>query len=92
MEVEVALFNSLRRFRREAGSFRIRLGPGARVVDLVERLEIPRDRIYVAFVNGRNVMADLGNRLEEWVELREGDRVAFSGPVPFSRAYGAPVV
>ena len=48
MEIEVALFNSLRRSQDGLGSFR--------------------------------------------VELRDGDRVAFSGPVPFSRAYGAPVV
>jgi hypothetical protein len=92
VEVQVALFNSLRRFREERGSFRIRLARGTRVGDLVEQLAIPRDRIYVAFVNGRSVMADLGKQLEDWVELCEGDRVALSGPVPFSRAYGAPVV
>ena len=92
MEIEVALFNSLRRLREDAGSFRIKLTRGARVGDLVECLAIPRDRIYVAFVNGRSVMADLGKELEDWVELNDGDRVAFSGPVPFSRAYGAPVV
>jgi hypothetical protein len=92
VEVEVCLFNSLRCYRTERDSFRIQLIPGSRVGDLVQRLGIPRSKIYVAFVNGRSVMADLGKQIEEWVQLRDGDRVAFSGPVPFSRAYGAPVV
>lgn len=92
VNVEVCLFNSLRRYRTDPDSFQVRLTAGARVGDLVQRLAIPRSKIYVAFVNGRSVMADLGKQIEDWVELRDGDRVAFSGPVPFSRAYGAPVV
>jgi len=92
VEVEVCLFNSLRCYRTDPDSFRIQMTPGARVGDLVQRLGIPKSKIYVAFVNGRSVMADLGKQIEEWVQLRDGDRVAFSGPVPFSRAYGAPVV
>jgi hypothetical protein len=92
VQVEVCLFNSLRRYRADPDSFKVQLAPGARVGDLVRQLSIPESGIYVAFVNGRSVMADLGKQIEEWVELRDGDRVAFSGPVPFSRAYGAPVI
>ena len=92
MEIEVALFNSLGRFSEKREPLRIKVARGSRVGDLVGRLGIPRDQIYVAFVNGRCVMADLGRQLEDWVELSDGDRVAFSGPVPFSRGYGAPVV
>jgi hypothetical protein len=92
VQVEVCLFNSLRRYRDDPDGFKVQLAPGARVGDLVRHLSIPESGIYVAFVNGRSVMADLGKQIEEWVELRDGDRVAFSGPVPFSRAYGAPVI
>ena len=92
MEIEVALFNSLGRFADKREPLRLKVAQGSRVGDLIERLRIPRDQIYVAFVNGRCVMADLGKQLEDWTELSDGDRVALSGPVPFSRGYGAPVV
>ncbi len=92
VQIEVALFNSLGRFSDKREPFRITVAPGSRVGDLIERLGIPSDLIYVAFVNGRCVTADLGRQLEDWVKLSDGDRVALSGPVPFSRGYGAPVV
>jgi hypothetical protein len=36
-------------------------------------------------------MTTFGGRVQEGIALSAGDRIALSGPVPFSRGYGAPV-
>ena len=44
-----------------------------------------------AGVTWNDVQFAFGGSFEEGVQLDHGDRVALSGPIPFSRAYGAPV-
>ncbi|MBI1731255.1 MAG: hypothetical protein HYR49_00610 [Gammaproteobacteria bacterium] len=89
--IEVHFFNSLRRYGPPGGVLRTHVPPFTRVADLVEQLGLPNDAIYVAFQNGRNVMTTNGGRIETDAVLSGGDRLAFSGPVPFSRGYGVPV-
>ena len=95
IEVEVALFNSLRKYGTGASSglepFRLTLPPGAHVGEVVRRLAIPESEIYVAWRNGQNVMTTFGGTFEDDARLAHGDRIALSGPVPFSKGYGAPV-
>lgn len=88
IEIELRLFNSLRRYAR-AG--KIQVPKGATVGDVVTQLPIPRHEIYVSWLNGHNIMASLGGTLEIEHRLHAGDVLALSGPVPFSRSYGTPV-
>lgn len=89
IEIEVCLFNSLSRYARE-GILRLRLPAGAGPLEAVRCLGVPPEEIFVAWNNGHNIMSSLGGEFEP-VALADGDRLALSGPVPFSRAYGAPV-
>ncbi|GAB4348115.1 MAG: hypothetical protein Kow006_08510 [Gammaproteobacteria bacterium] len=88
IEIELRLFNSLRRYA-EGGS--IMVPEGSTVGDVVAALPIPEGEIYVTWLNGHNVMASLGGDLEAEHTLQAGDVLALSGPVPFSRSYGTPV-
>ena len=92
MELEVCLFNSLRKYSANGMVFRMTVPPGTTVADLVQQLALPRREIYVALRNGLSITHDLGKSFAEDTVLRDGDRIAFSGPVPFSRGYGAPVI
>jgi molybdopterin converting factor small subunit len=83
MEIEVVLFNSL---RRATGTARCRLQvpESATVEQVIARLGLADAGIGLVYRNGRLVSRDAG--------LKPGDRLALSGPVPFSRVYGAPMV
>jgi hypothetical protein len=94
VEIEVRLFNSLARYaRHQAPRFPLRLAPAATVGDALARLAIPRRRIFVLWLNGRNIKAGVGfdAAIEEHRPLTSGDVLALSGPVPYSSAYGTPV-
>ena len=86
MEIEVRLFNSLRKY----GPRTLELPAGSRVEDLLARLPLPREEIHVALLNGRNIMGN--GAIETERRLAPGDVVAFSGPVPWSKGYGSAVV
>ena len=92
MELEICLFNSLRKYRSGEAIFRAVLPEGTTVGELLHHLALPVHEIYVAFRNGMSITHELGQKLALDTVLAPGDRVAFSGPVPFSRGYGAPVV
>jgi len=92
MELEVCLFNSLRKYGAGAMVFPAYLPDGATVAELLRRLAVPAGEIYVAFRNGRSITPVLGKTPDLDTVLEQGDRVALSGPVPFSRGYGAPIV
>ena len=92
--IEVRLFNSVAKLAGEGGSVRkLTLPAGGRVGDVVTQLKIPKDKVFVALVNGRDVTPGLiGADIRTGHELEDGDVVAFSGPIPYSYGYGAPVV
>ncbi len=93
--VEVRLFNSLSRFGGRAGPVqRIALPAGSTVGDLMRLLSLPSSEVFLVLRNGRDVSPGLYRRGNVNTEayLDAGDVVAFSGPVPYSFGYGAPVV
>ncbi|HEY0836856.1 MAG TPA: MoaD/ThiS family protein [Azospirillum sp.] len=90
--VEVRLFNSLTRHGGGQVFHPLSLPAGSTVGDVIRRFGIPLSDVYLVLVNGRDVTPTLGGLINEHRILDEGDVLALSGPVPFSWAYGAPVV
>lgn len=93
--IEVRLFNSLTRHGgREGPVRRLVLPAGATVGDVIDRLRLPPEDVFLVLRNGRDVSPGLygGGRANREATLDEGDVLAFSGPVPYSFGMGAPVV
>jgi hypothetical protein len=90
IEIELCLFNSLTPYTPQATS-RLSVPKGTEARELPERLRIPVGKIYAAWRNGRDIMTTFGGMLQQGVTLQHGDRLALSGPIPFSRGYGSPV-
>jgi len=90
IEIEVCLFNSLSGYL-PGSPWRMAVAEGTLASELPRRLRIPAGKIYAAWRNGRDIMTTFGGRVQDGIALEEGDRIALSGPVPFSRGYGAPV-
>ncbi len=88
IEIELRLFNSLGRY---GSSGVLQIPKNTTVGEVVANLAIPHHEIYVSWLNGHNIMESLGGVLEAGHALEQGDVLALSGPVPFSRSYGTPV-
>ena len=95
IEIEVRLFNSLVRHGGAEGPVRrITLPAGATVGEIVSLLGLPPRDVFLVLRNGRDVSSGLygGGLFNREAVVDDGDVVAFSGPVPYSFGYGAPVV
>ncbi len=93
ISVEARLFNSLARFRQGPGLCgTVRLAAGATIGDLMHQLHLPEREVFLVLRNGRDITRSLYDRINTESALEDGDVVAFSGPVPYSWGYGAPVV
>ncbi|MDK9697261.1 MAG: hypothetical protein OEL76_12795 [Siculibacillus sp.] len=93
--IEVRLFNSLTRHAGAEGPVRrMDLAAGATVGDVVDRLSLPVADIFLILRNGRDVSPGIygGGAINRDAVLDHGDVLAFSGPVPYSFGFGAPVV
>ena len=90
IEIELCLFNSLAQYTPQ-GTLRLSVPKGTEARELPEKLRIPAGKIYAAWRNGRDIMTTFGGVLQQGITLQEGDRLALSGPIPFSRGYGSPV-
>lgn len=93
--VEVRLFNSLTRHGGPEGPVRrMSLPAGATVGDVIDRLRLPPEDVFLVLRNGRDVSPGIygGGRANREATLDGGDVLAFSGPVPYSFGLGAPVV
>ncbi len=75
-----------------AGEMRLELEPGSTIADVVAKLGIPLNEVFLVLLNGRDVTPTLRGPLNVDEFLEDGDVIAFSGPVPYSAGYGAPVV
>jgi hypothetical protein len=60
--------------------------------DIVRLMQIPVDEVCLTLINGSDPIPTLKGDLPQSRLLNDGDHVAFSGPVPYSWGYGAPVV
>lgn len=90
--VTVRLFNSVIPAGSGPRERSVALPAGSSLADLAAALGIPRERVYVAFRNGRDLSPGWPVRVAWDREIIDGDVIALSGPVPFSWGYGAPVV
>lgn len=93
IEVEVRLFNSLTRFGGAEG-FRcmLSLPAGSTVGDILREMGVPAPEVFLALRNGRDITPSLYSALNTEKAVDDGDVIALSGPVPYSWAYGSPVV
>ena len=94
VKAQVRLFNSITKYADAEGSRReLSLPAGTTVGELADRLRIPRDELFLVLVNGRDITPGLvGSDIKDYHLIEDGDVVAFSGAVPYSYGYGAPVV
>lgn len=93
--IEVRLFNSMSKFTQSRTfSEKIEVAPDTTIGDLVARFGLPLHDIYLVLRNGRDINAGLykGGNVDLTAGVEDGDIIAFSGPVPYSPGYGAPVV
>lgn len=92
LRVEVRMYNSVSRFAGKNGMRRAMDFPaGSDIGDVLKRLNIPPDEVFLVFVNGRDITPVLGT-VRTTYALADKDVIAFSGPVPYSWGYGAPIV
>ena len=95
LTVEVRLFNSLARLTESTNASRkIEVSSGSTVGDLIQHLKLPIQKIFLVLRNGHDITPGpyRGGKINQDVALQDGDVIAFSGPVPYSYGYGAPVV
>lgn len=95
LEVEARFFNSLAKYSGHEGLTRQLLLPaGATVGDIIALFKLPLDEIFLVLKNGRDITPGIyqGGVVNQEAALENGDVIAFSGPVPYSYGYGAPVV
>lgn len=95
LRIEARFFNSLAKYSGVDGvSRKLELPAGITVGDIIRMFALPLDDIYLVLRNGRDITPGLyqGGVVNQDVALDDGDVIAFSGPVPYSYGYGAPVV
>ena len=93
--IEMRLFNTLSRYGGQAGCYQSReLAAGTTVGDLIAEIGIPISEIFLVLCNGRDITPGLyqAGAVNRNYVVNDGDVIAFSGPVPYSYGYGAPVV
>ena len=57
----------------------------------LEESIFPLGKVFLVLLNGRDVTPTLKAPLNVDEVLSDSDAIAFSGPVPYSAGYGAPV-
>ena len=95
LEIEARFLNSLSKYGGQDGPrHRVTLEAGCTVGDLIKMFGLPLGEIFLVLRNGRDVSPGVyqGGQVNQDVVLDHGDIIAFSGPVPYSFGYGAPVV
>ncbi len=95
LKIEARFFNSLAKYSGKEGLCQqLEVEAGTTVGDLVQMFNLPLSEIFLVLRNGRDITPGIyqGGVVNEAVALDEGDVIAFSGPVPYSFGYGAPVV
>ncbi len=92
--IESRLFNSLTKYRGQRSTREsFTLPAGSTVGDVLKAWGLPRSKVFLCLRNGRDVTPGLvGDAINADAVLNDGDVIAFSGPVPYSYGYGAPIV
>lgn len=95
LRIEARFFNSLAKYSGHSGLTRaLEVPAGTSVGDLIGMFAIPVSEIFLVLKNGRDITPGLyqGGVVNGETKVEDGDVIAFSGPVPYSYGYGAPVV
>lgn len=95
LTVQARFFNSLAHYGgQENAPQQLSVAAGTTVGDLIQYFRIPQHEIFLVLRNGRDITPGLyvGGNINTDAVLDDGDIIAFSGPVPYSYGYGAPVV
>ena len=94
IEIQLRFFNSLVRYAKRGGRVSRQFSAGATVADALDAIEVPVPEIFLLLHNGRNIMRGFGcnSGIETDHVLADGDVLALSGPIPFSRGYGSAVI
>ena len=92
--IESRLFNSLTKFKGQRTTREtFTLPSGSTVDDVLKAWGLPKKEVFLCLRNGRDVTPGLvGVEINGDAVLDDGDVIAFSGPVPYSYGYGAPIV
>lgn len=93
VQFEVRLYNSICALAGGGhDGISMRLPAGSSVGDLLAALAIPIQEVFLVLINGRDITPSLHGGVRTDYYIQDGDRVAFSGPVPYGWGYGSPVV
>jgi len=94
VSVEVRFFNAIARYAGPQGRRQqLTVPAGTTVGQLASRLGVPRKKLFLVLVNGRDITPGLvGDDIKDYHVLNDGDVIALSGAVPYSYGYGSPVV
>jgi hypothetical protein len=94
IRITVRFFNSLGKYANGQVQMPLTLAQPMTIGEVLNSLPVPENEIFLLLHNGRNVMRGFGCNagIEKERVLKDGDRLALSGPVPFSRGYGSAVV
>ncbi|WP_417796167.1 hypothetical protein [Terasakiella pusilla] len=93
VQITVRLFNSVAMNSPHLPAQLERTYPVGTTIDHVVRdLSLPQKDLFLILINGRDISSGRVGDLNISREIEDGDIVAFSGPVPYSYGYGAPVV
>jgi hypothetical protein len=92
--IESRLFNSLTKYKGSKSTREtFTLPAGSTISDVLKAWGLPQQKVFLCLRNGRDVTPGLvGAEINADTVLDEGDVIAFSGPVPYSYGYGAPIV
>jgi len=86
--LEIRLFNRLEKYAPNGSTrFSLATNDSLSFEQLLNRLNIPLNEVFLAMRNGRNIELFSSDDV-----LSDGDVIALSGPVPYSKGYGSPVV
>ncbi len=94
IRITVRLFNSLSKYADGKTELSFNSAGNLTVGEILKSFSVPENEIFLLLHNGRNIMRGVGFNagIEKDHLLKDGDILAFSGPIPFSRGYGAGVV
>ena len=94
VNITVRFFNSLTKYANGNIHVPVTLDQRMTIGEVLNTLPVPESEIFLVLHNGRNVMRGFGfnSGIEKEHVLKDGDILALSGPVPFSRGYGSAVV
>lgn len=94
VKIHSRLFNSLTKYAEDGAICQAHeLPAGSTIKDVAAALRLPVNEVFLVLRNGRDVTAGLvGDPVNLNPVLNDGDVIAFSGPVPYSYGYGAPIV